>query len=483
MSKRILGLAIGNRSVSGVVINSGIKGNLAEACVQASMPGPQDFGRNLSGALADLVAELDVAGTTCCVSLPTGAVSFRSIRLPFRDRKKIRQVLPYEIEPQLPFPVEDLVFDYHRVSPNRSDQSELIAAVVEKSTLAALLTVLLSFGIDPVTITAGGFATALCLADAGDQPASWLLADRDGVDLSLFLAEAGNLKLARAARLPKGDESPGTSGMRRHIYHSLLAYQDMSRPDFTPQTIYTNQPDLLQPDQQAATPVLATLPFEKTELIGRLRSGEIETGGHRLASGLDEEALALGYLEISGLKGLNFRRGPFEKKKQWVEHRKRIISSGALAMLLLLLFFTNIFVDTYYLGTQVERLDQDISAVFKTALPDVKRIVDPLQQMRIKLEATRLQLALPLATGQRTRVIDLLRAISIRIPSRTAVALTQVVIGQESILINGNTDTFNAVDDIKTRLEAADDFQKVTISSANLEKTGNRVNFKLKVQL
>ena len=119
----------------------------------------------------------------------------------------------------------------------------------------------------------------------------------------------------------------------------------------------------------------------------------------------------------------------------------------------------------------------------KTALPDVKRIVDPLQQMRIKLAKTKQQLTFPLETGRRARIIDLLKTISTRIPNQTDVEMTRVVIGQDNILISGNTDTFNTVDDIKTRLEKAEAFQKVVISSANLEKSGNRVNFKLKVQL
>ncbi len=483
MSKRYLGLEIGNHAVSGVVINSGIKGSDVEARARVAIEGPQDLGHNLSGALERLATALDITETICSVSLPPGCVSFRHIQLPFSDRKKIHQVLPYEIEPQLPYPVEDLVIDYYIMGPNRSDHNDLIAAAVQRATIEALLAVLTPFGIDPVTITPAGFATALCLIDSDVQPTNWVLADSDGVDLSLFFVETGKLKLARAARLSANNQGGPASDIFRQIHRSLLAYQDTENPDFVPGTVFSNRTNLLESDSQPADPVLAGLPLEKTELAGKLGPREIETAGHLSVSGLDDNALALGYLETSGLRGLNFRRGPFEKRKQWREHRKRIISSGVLALLLLLLFFTNIFVDAYYLGRQVERLDQDITTVFKTALPDVKRIVDPLQQMRIKLAATKQQLALPLETSRRARIIDLLKAISTRIPNRTDVEMTRVVIGQDNILISGNTDTFNAVDDIKTHLAEADAFQKVVISSANLEKSGNRINFKLKVQL
>jgi hypothetical protein len=39
------------------------------------------------------------------------------------------------------------------------------------------------------------------------------------------------------------------------------------------------------------------------------------------------------------------------------------------------------------------------------------------------------------------------------------------------------------VDDIKSRLEQIQHFEKVTISSANMDRSGNEVRFMLKVEL
>jgi hypothetical protein len=58
--------------------------------------------------------------------------------------------------------------------------------------------------------------------------------------------------------------------------------------------------------------------------------------------------------------------------------------------------------------------------------------------------------------------------------------MTRLVIGPESLLIDGTTDTFNTVDDIKNRLEKANLFKSVSISSANIDRSDNRVRFKLK---
>ena len=90
---------------------------------------------------------------------------------------------------------------------------------------------------------------------------------------------------------------------------------------------------------------------------------------------------------------------------------------------------------------------------------------------------------MPAQTGSGLRAIDILKALSAGIPRQVDVVLTRVVVSRENVLINGHTNTFNAVDDIQSRLAKAPVFQKVTISSANLEKSGKRINFKLKVQL
>ena len=59
----------------------------------------------------------------------------------------------------------------------------------------------------------------------------------------------------------------------------------------------------------------------------------------------------------------------------------------------------------------------------------------------------------------------------------------RLVIGPQTVLISGNTAGFDSVDDIKGRLEEIDFFKKVTISSANMDRSGKEVRFMLKAEL
>jgi outer membrane translocation and assembly module TamA len=62
------------------------------------------------------------------------------------------------------------------------------------------------------------------------------------------------------------------------------------------------------------------------------------------------------------------------------------------------------------------------------------------------------------------------------------VIVNRFVVGDESVTISGETSGFNIVDDIKNRLEQSNYFHEVTIASANMDKSGKKVRFKLKIE-
>jgi general secretion pathway protein L len=103
--------------------------------------------------------------------------------------------------------------------------------------------------------------------------------------------------------------------------------------------------------------------------------------------------------------------------------------------------------------------------------------------MRIKIQEARKNALLPGVTDNNIRAIDILNNISKLISKDINVDFTRLVIGAESTVISGDTDTFNSVDSIKNSLEKSDLFKKIIISSANINKSDNRVRFKIKINL
>ncbi|MEJ2038110.1 MAG: PilN domain-containing protein, partial [Desulfosarcinaceae bacterium] len=104
-------------------------------------------------------------------------------------------------------------------------------------------------------------------------------------------------------------------------------------------------------------------------------------------------------------------------------------------------------------------------------------------QMASKIKAAQGSSVDPTLGVSKVRAIDILKAISESIPKEIDVTINRMVVGGEDVTLAGNAAAFNAVDDIKNRLSGVPVFKHVTIASANMDKSGKIVKFKLKIDL
>jgi general secretion pathway protein L len=222
-------------------------------------------------------------------------------------------------------------------------------------------------------------------------------------------------------------------------------------------------------------------PFERADLLRYTDIIKQESVPQSWVPFLMDNPLSLALMEIEGAKGFNFRKGPFASKKFWEENKKNLIQSGILFSLVLVLGFFSVFLDSYIMGKRLTRLNHQITDIFTSTFPKVKKIVDPVEQMRIKIKEAKRDALFPGEAETQPLTIDILNTLSKRIPEDVDVTLTRLVMGSENVVISGDTDTFNSVDSIKNRLEQAGLFKKITISSANIDKSDKRVHFNLKL--
>jgi hypothetical protein len=139
-------------------------------------------------------------------------------------------------------------------------------------------------------------------------------------------------------------------------------------------------------------------------------------------------------------------------------------------------------IDYYTLKKEYKILNREITSVFKQTLPEVTRIVDPVQQLRVKVKELKQSTSLRPEAGTSKKILDLLKEISQRIPASLNVHVNRMVIDTETVRISGKTDAFNEVDRIKNNLESSIQFSGVTISSANLDRTGKGVRFEIRIK-
>ena len=483
MSRKVLGIDIRKDSVSAVLVKTSLRENRIDAHAYIPLPDSAEDENNFKTALQALWNEVDPAGCDCVVSISADHFSYRILQVPFKDSKKIRMVLPFELEPTVPYPVDDLVIDFVDLqSGSQSDQSEIIAVAVPRSELSPYLQSLAEFKIDPEMITISGLPAAMCLANQADPGEDRLFLEVSNASSSLFIIRQGQLQLIRTFPNPNAaDNRAGILGAV--VRRTLAAYDEFCQTEFQPLDMLVTGAGLNGANFESGIFEALKFPVKRLNFADRLN---IPISGENLKPwnpALMDNALALTLMEIEGIKGLNFHKGQFAAKKFLLKNKKDVLRTGILAAAVLAMLFFGTILEYYTLNQQLDRIDHQITAIFQETFPEVKRIVDPFQQMQVKLQEVKKNAVIQTTATPHIRSIDILDSISKGIPQGIEVDVTRMVISPDTVLISGTTDTFKSVDDIKNRLEQIEYFKKVTISSSNTDRSGKEVRFQLKVEL
>jgi len=227
MTRKIISLDIQNDKISVLLIRTTLKGNSIEALSTVSVPDVStdiDESENrFETALEDAIKGIDTSGAEFVVSIPPNLVSYRNLRVPFKDRKKIRQVLPFEIEPTLPYPVEEVLMDFMTV--RQADQADIIACTIKTTELTAIVDVLKKHDIDPQVVTTGGMPIAVCLAKLSNISQQFIFINLNSDCCTFFAVSSGEIHLARTFQ---------TAVMSPPDKHeSIIRIWAMSNSDFT----------------------------------------------------------------------------------------------------------------------------------------------------------------------------------------------------------------------------------------------------------
>ncbi|RMF78298.1 MAG: hypothetical protein D6739_11940, partial [Nitrospirae bacterium] len=100
--------------------------------------------------LADLFRRHGVVGERVASALPAGRVAARDLEFPFKEAGKIRDALPFAMEPLLPYPVEEAVLDHYPLPG--ADPWPVRAFAAEQSVVEAHLHLLEQAGVVPTVV-------------------------------------------------------------------------------------------------------------------------------------------------------------------------------------------------------------------------------------------------------------------------------------------------------------------------------------------
>jgi len=135
--QRIIGISINGFYVNVIQLYAKGRSITIEKAMQEKLEsnGSIDYNDLVIAALKKIKGHVHPASRWHTV-LPSSFVTFKELKLPFYDYEKINMVIRFEIEPLLPFPVEDALIDFVITKHLKNEQgTEIMVAAVQKKHL------------------------------------------------------------------------------------------------------------------------------------------------------------------------------------------------------------------------------------------------------------------------------------------------------------------------------------------------------------
>jgi general secretion pathway protein L len=227
--KNVLGLDLGSHELKAVEIRQSLRS--FEVAALHSLPRPDD-----EADIAELARQLARAHQLptehVVTALRGDRISSRRMSFPFGDQKKIEAAIPFAVEEDLPFDIDDCLIDWERVRGDRSTV-EVVARIAPRAEVSRIVEALAAAGCAPQTLEAEGLVLGN-LAALFDLPGARMLIDLGhaksiccvlvdgravaaraipvgGLHFTQAVAADRGLDLASAERVKCAEGLPGTS--------------------------------------------------------------------------------------------------------------------------------------------------------------------------------------------------------------------------------------------------------------------------------
>lgn len=422
-----------------------------------------------------------LAGETVLSVLPGHHATWRRFSLPFRDRKKLGQTIPFELENLVPFGLDDVVVDYQVLQRDRTGTT-VLAALVPKKEIEGHLALLSAAGLDPKVVDLAPLAAQNVLNLVPDLPPDFAVLDfaSDHVTVAVYREKqlVGLRTIVPSPPAADASATPRAGGeveaVVAEIRWTLLALLGAPPGADFPCYLAGERDDL-----NAVQAVLAESLGTSLRRFDRIALRNLPGDARAQVPGfLTSLGLALREVAPNGALGLNFRRGEFAFHRAEQELRRGLRGVAALAAVVVALTVADLYVEYRQQVQRVAAFDGQIRRVAEETLTGEK-VVNPVEQLQAEIDALKQRVdvinsIIPLANSTS---LDVLRTISEAVPKSIRVNAEEYLMDADAVRVKGNTDSFEAVDSIKRQMQSTGLFSEVKVNEAKAAKEG--VDFRL----
>jgi len=170
--KNVVGLDMGTHSLKAVEVRQTLRG--FEVVALRTLP-RRDSETPLPELVKRFVALHHISTEHVVTALRGDRISTRHLSFPFGERRKITAAVPFEVEEELPFDLEDCVIDWESIRSDRSS-ADVVASVARRGDISELVETLHAAGCPPRTLEAEGLVLSN-LTSMFDLPGTRMLVD------------------------------------------------------------------------------------------------------------------------------------------------------------------------------------------------------------------------------------------------------------------------------------------------------------------
>ncbi len=481
-------------------------------CESDQSPSPHDGGSAQDERALRLRRFLDkhrLSDRPIVSAFPCRQTFLRMLSLPFEDRKKLGQIVPYEVESLLPVPLEDVTVDYH-VFPaaTAESQSDVLVAAADKAAMQEHLKLLAAAGvsirsvdldslslsrvaqalIDPPTaagalavIQIGQAATTVCLLHEGRprlmRTLSWGLQHLEPAP-----AENGPPPAGRTERLRRSRSRSEWAGPVATLVRDLR----LSLAAFTAGTSLPVRHSWICGVGQEVQPLAAQIEQDLglTPLRDHLSHSLPCPPEFTVAYGLTLPS-AGSWRPLAGTDAAAMPRLDFKEKTEAAEQptvsRRSVGLAVGGALVLGLLAIGDLALHVWLKETRVRTAGEQVKTAFAQLFPGVPASGDELEQAQALVASAKKRLALLGGTQppMLARLADLQRLV----PGHLALKIGALTVDSGAIQFEAETNSFESVEQLKEAMRAYPGAHDVAVSEARVGAAPNQVRFRLTVSL
>jgi hypothetical protein len=412
----------------------------------------------------------------------------RKIAVPFRGRRRIAAAIPFELEPHLAFPVEELIVDHGPIREIEGE-TEVLVVGMRRDNLEEYLAVLEAAGVEVegVGIDVAGLTA---LWQAGQPGASGLRAALHVCATGSVLVVVYGKALAFFRHLPykKEDvEDTLSDTLVRDIENSLRSFLATWKGEDEIQELAVTGVPLSETDRSAVEETL-DMPVRCQDLLDGLKASgglDDQTGSLSGAASdapdiggtpatLDDNTWAAAIGVALGAAGaspaFDFRKGELGAANPLKKLIRHAVFSTCLALAAIIAYGAYCYVDFRNNASRIEQIGQETWDLFSEAFPDAEHIASGSPPKTIGginqlYEALALEIqdmeergeSFPTEIFGQATLLDILRALAEAMPGES-VTITDLKIsparaGSPRVDIKGEVNDLDSFNEAFTQLK------------------------------